>query len=248
MCCIYIYINIHKNMYCPSHTGCQQIKSPNNTPNRQTKVRVFIEGNIGVGKSKIVNCLRMEGYECVTEPVASWNRLLDQYYADPTRFSFLLQMTIVCSLASRHAHFMSNTSSNIVVFERSIKSSQIFTRNAVNNKYMTASDHNIIEKTIKRLEDTLNTCRDIHIYLKCDPAVCCERIKVRQRCSEVQQDSCLDNTYLKALHDLHEQEFRSTMKNVYIVNANRCISDVVSDVNSIIKSAAAVNKGTSNIN
>lgn len=54
-----------------------------------------IEGNIGCGKSSVINVLSTK-YNCIEEPVSEWT-LLEDFYKNPKDFGTFFQHQVLCS-------------------------------------------------------------------------------------------------------------------------------------------------------
>jgi len=70
------------------------------------------------------------------------------------------------------------------------------------------------------------------IYLRCDPSICHERIKKRNR----QGEECIPLSYLQKVHDRHE-EWLSRQKNIKLLTIDTGAFDVENpeDVGQLIK-------------
>lgn len=91
---------------------------------------VAIEGNIGAGKSCLVDNLNLDTTKTfLKEPVDGWKDSLVAYYEDPSRNAYLFQMEI---LRTRTRQLLTAPSDKPIVTERSIQSGKgVFVRNAI---------------------------------------------------------------------------------------------------------------------
>jgi thymidylate kinase len=178
---------------------------------------IFVEGNIGTGKSTFLTQLSKE-FKVVLEPVDEWSNMknangkniLEEFYSDPSRNAYLFQ-----SIAFR------SRMKNIVHKEDAFIERSIFT------------DRNIFAKTCREdgligdIEwsdyvswfDWLTTEFQVQpkgfVYLRCEPEVSLERIKKRNRPGE--ENISLE--YLKKLHKKHD-EWLLNYKNVIVLDVN----------------------------
>ena len=163
---------------------------------------IFVEGNIGTGKSTFLTKLSKE-FKVILEPVDEWTsmknangkNLLEEFYMDPMRNAYLFQ-----SIAFR------SRMKNIVNQETCLIERSIYT------------DRNVFAKTCREdglfgdIEwsdyngwfDWLTNVFDIKphgfIYLRCEPEISYERIQKRKRSGE----ETISYKYLKQLHKKHD--------------------------------------------
>lgn len=89
------------------------------------------EGNIGVGKSTLLDKIAEQEYPHVMtlkEPVSQWQNfhgtnLLDLLYKFPGRYGMLFQIYCTKTLISRQ---LEATDADIIIMERSVESSLLF--------------------------------------------------------------------------------------------------------------------------
>lgn len=152
---------------------------------------VTIEGNIGCGKTTLMNYLKGEldkqQFICQTEPVTKWTsyeglNFLQAYYNDPRKNTFPLQMHIMHTLLDQ---FKVNQHTPIRITERSLLSQQsVFVELAYQNNQL-----NTYEKSALRTWFRDSMSRIPHpsliIYLRVEPATCYSRVLERARKEEV---------------------------------------------------------------
>ena len=189
----------------------------------------YIEGNIGAGKSTIIE--RMEAdlkknttanIYAYTEPVDIWTgikyenkNMLQLLYENPGQYAQQFQTLALVSRQAQYAEFMEHCINStdkqcIGIFERSTKSDKIFQSILCTQGHISRLDLDIYNTA------HISTIKHIHIYLQLDPELCLDRIKSRNRPEEVN----MDLNYLKQLHTLHEEEFNLEKDNVIIINTN----------------------------
>lgn len=177
---------------------------------------VSIEGNVGSGKSTVLDVLEKQGFTVVKEPIEHWSDTLRLFYTDPKKYSFLLQTRILTelvrvrekALASEQQH-----KDNVIFFERSQQGAKVFVEVACRNGDM----NDVEQETYFRLEETMFEARprlranQRHVLIVTPPTTCCERIVRRNRSSE--QSGPLMSTsdqkllYVQQLHEMHETLF-----------------------------------------
>lgn len=167
---------------------------------------VFIEGNIGAGKSTFIKVLQQYLPIVVSlEPCDEWqnvagHNLLQAFYQAPQRFSALFQiyasMTRIRKQTADSMH-----AKDIQIIERSWFSDRYcFARMLHENLMMSDMEWSVYEQMWNwNIKDT-----DLpigFIYLSVTPDVCYQRLKTRNRSEEV--GVSLD--YLQKLDDCHQR-------------------------------------------
>ena len=189
----------------------------------------YIEGNIGAGKSTIIQRMYDElkkntliNVYAYPEPVDIWTgikhdnkNMLQLLYENPGQYARQFQTLALVSRQAQYTEFMehcikSTDKQCIGIFERSYKSDKIFQSILCTQGHISRLDLDIYNTV------HIPTIKHIHIYIQLDPEVCLDRIKSRNRPEE--RTMCLE--YLKQLHTLHEEEFNLECDNVIIINNN----------------------------
>lgn len=209
---------------------------------------VFIEANIGGGKSTIAKKLMHEvsnglNYNndlvnnkktlILLEPVNEWlemkdsnnKNILEHYYEDSKKYSFPFQMN---SFISRCKKLIDNTkkhkqlnlyNNGPVIMERSVYSDYYcFAKNCFENGSMTEIEYNIYTHWFDWLVESFSINSSGYIYIRTDPQICYERIKKRARNAE----GIIPLKYLIQLHNKHEDWLLSLPKEqVLILDGNK---------------------------
>lgn len=153
-----------------------------------------IDGNIGAGKSTILNKLKAKGYLVFEEDLNNWGSLLDCFYENPKRWMCSLQIKILCSMRSHYNNIrLHNKSEAFVFIERSPISSMIFVKNGVKQGFLTEDEETLINDNYKHLAWK----PDIRFYINTDVDTCFERMRSRNRKCEKN----VNKDYLQFLHD-----------------------------------------------
>jgi deoxyadenosine/deoxycytidine kinase len=160
---------------------------------------VIVAGNIGVGKSTLVNLLSQRlGWQPFYEPVAD-NPYLADFYSDMPRWSFQSQIFFLGNRLRIHNELLAHPAS--VVQDRSVyEDAEIFARNLYNQGFLSERDFN----TYRHLYDVLVELLpppDLVVYLRASVTTLQQRIARRAR----DYESRIRPVYLAQLNALYEQ-------------------------------------------
>jgi deoxyadenosine/deoxycytidine kinase len=182
------------------------VENENETP---VKHFIAVEGNIGAGKSTLINKLKKEHKDVcfISEPHQRWQNvdgynLLDEFYKDMNRWAYSFQnYAFLTRTEEIEKSFAENKDKSLFISERSVFSDFYtfayicFSMGYINNLEwnMYIHWHNwLTENYVKKV--------DGFIYLRTQPSVSYDRIKQRSRSEECK----VTKEYLKMLHDAHE--------------------------------------------
>jgi len=163
------------------------------------KRHLIVAGNIGVGKSSLVELLcRRLGWQPFYEAVVE-NPYLADFYADMARWAFHSQIFF---LANRlHLQRQIADHPTPVVQDRSIyEDAEIFARNLYEQGFISERDYTTYRRLYTSLLDLLPT-PDVVIYLRASVKTLHKRILQRGRGYE----SKIAPVYLSQLNELYEQ-------------------------------------------
>jgi len=160
---------------------------------------VAIAGNIGVGKSTLVDMLcRHMDWEPFYEPVAE-NPYLADFYADMDRWSFHSQVFFLTHRL--RAHYQLSQHPNSVVQDRSLyEDAEIFARNLFVQGHIKQRDY----QTYRELYETMMRFLpppDLVIYLRASISTLLNRIASRGR----DYERTIAPDYLQSLNNLYEE-------------------------------------------
>lgn len=196
-----------------------------------------IDGNIGSGKSTIVESLKKKFSEhylnndqvdfiFVDEPVEIWQSLKDdlgeniltKFYRDQEKYSFPFQMMAYISRLSKLKSVIKNLVKpyNVIVTERSVFTDyEIFAKMLHEDGKIETINYNIYKLWFNHFIGDL-PFKGI-IYVKTDPELCLERVRTRSR-----EGENIPLEYLQKCHDYHENWINNLNddKVVNIVNGN----------------------------
>ncbi len=159
---------------------------------------IAVAGNIGSGKSSLVEFLTARyGFEAVYEPFCD-NPYLDDFYADMGAWGFQSQTYFLAHKFRLHLEL--NDRPGTVVQDRTIyEDAEIFCTNLHRSGHLSDRDY----RTYIELYDSLRAVLrppDLLVYLRCSVKAIRRRIRRRGRASE----QSIPTAYLRRLHSLYE--------------------------------------------
>jgi deoxyadenosine/deoxycytidine kinase len=188
-----------------------------------------IEGNIGSGKSTIVEALRQRltnqyelyNYVFIQEPVDTWKSIkdendvgiLEKFYTDQEKYGFSFQMMAYISrLALIKKTIRENPDSHIIT-ERSINTDRnVFAKMLYDDGKIEKVNYDIYMKWFDEFVEETNV--DYIIYIRADAEVCFNRVLKRARNGEV-----IPEQYLKRCGEYHDNWLLNE-KNVFSLDVN----------------------------
>ena len=202
---------------------------------------IYIEGNIGSGKSTFIELLnnhldkfRKDYIEpnVVLEPVDDWlntkdsdgKHILEKFYGDQEKWSFAFQMNSFISRIKKIEDVFTMSHSGkgeMVLAERSIYTDRhCFSKLCYENGKMTKMEYDIYCRWSDWLADEFHMKPDAYIYLRCLPNVNSERITERSR----EGEENIPIEYLSALHDKHDEWMAKEKETVPVLTID-CTED-----------------------
>lgn len=215
---------------------------------------VYVEGNIGVGKSTLIHMLDEKPWilrnQCncdlltLQEPVDLWREsgaLTDLYskQINNSLFQMMVLATRSASIVSKISKTLSKNRNEVLIIERGLNfGDKAFANVSFENskeKALYDTSVNVIYKSIDETFKNLDRgYKKVYVYLKLDPNQCLERIKKRGRTEE--GDITID--YLKNLDESHESFKNDLTKNkerIVELDANAPPQQLVDEILNIIK-------------
>jgi deoxyadenosine/deoxycytidine kinase len=158
---------------------------------------IAVAGNIGAGKSELVQFLcRRYGLTPYFEPNEA-NPYLEDFYRDMSRWAFHSQLFFLTHKLRLHRKMMAEPGT--VVQDRTLwEDAEIFERNLHRQKQISDRDHRVYRELYEELCATLRP-PDVMIFLKCPVATLRKRIARRGR----EMESEIPTDYLKRLNKLY---------------------------------------------
>ena len=187
---------------------------------------VSVEGNIGSGKSSLINSLNELGYTTEQEPMEDWTDFLTKFYNEPNKFSFALQMKI---LLSQIQMVENHHNTSILFTERSPTTSfEIFAQNLLNEHKISQEEFNLYGSYYKKF----SWKPDFVIYLQTTSKQCMDRIHKRNR--ECERN--ISVSYIEDLNKLHNKVYGSYLGKpiIFIIDASQSEQTVLLECKTII--------------
>lgn len=164
---------------------------------------IAVAGNMGVGKTSLVEFLAQEyGFEPVYEPYSS-NPWLDDFYGDMGRWAYPSQLWFLTQKFRLHLDL--NQNAGTIVQDRTIyEDAEIFATNLYRQGNMEKREYQNYMDLYTGMSRTLQP-PDLMIYLRCSVRAIRRRIQKRGRASEQQ----IPTPYLRGLNQLYESWMES---------------------------------------
>ncbi len=168
---------------------------PDHAPDRKY---IAVAGNIGAGKSSIVEFLTEKyGIEPFFEPNEQ-NPYLEDFYRDMKRWSFQSQIYFLAAKFKLHQQLDRHPHS--VVQDRTIwEDAEIFAESLYRQKMMEKRDYETYRALYESIQDRIRT-PDLMIYLRCPVRTVRKRIEMRGR----EMEKAIPTKYLSGLNKLYE--------------------------------------------
>ena len=196
-------------------------------------ITVSVDGNIGAGKTTVIEQLKKINIQIITEPVDEWKELLTKLGEDPKKYVLQLQMKVlqhyifVKKYIEKQQHTIE--SPTVIIVERSIESSlYIFAKTYMSLGHLSETN---FEK-LKELATKVTFDFDYRILIQTDPNVCFQRIQHRGRSCE----NSLTVTFLEKLKLYQTKMYEKyTSQQHFIINGNQDKQTVCECFDSILK-------------
>ncbi len=185
---------------------------------------VYIEGNIGAGKSELLDNLAAKGYTVVKEAIEEDWTLFEKAKNDPKRWTTPFQLQVSLSIAKRIEDAVKGHRGPWPIFvERSIVSAYLFALVAHSCGNLTQTETEIIREFSLLLNQRFDWYTTSTIMLECPVATCLERIKQRNRPGE----EATTEDYLEKVERVHGEAIEPTWD---VVDATQNPEKVLADV------------------
>ena len=192
---------------------------------------ISIEGNIGSGKSTVIEYLKSlsnSNIEFVDEPVNEWLNVkdkdgfnaLDCFYKNKEKNAFCFQVLAYITRLKKLIDKLSkykDDKNKIIITERSIDTDKnVFAQMLYDDGYLTSIEWETYNYWFTMFEDIsqVNTI----LYIKTNPDKCLERINTRHRVEE----TTINLDYLEKCHSYHEKWMnnKAIVNNINIITIN----------------------------
>lgn len=165
---------------------------------------ITIDGNIGAGKSTILNYLHSNHNIYIDlEPIDKWKSFLDNIYTNKKNY-FNFQVRVWLDRSWIQEKDINTT----IIMERSpyfIRNT--FNKYMYNNNLINTQENNIINELYDKTDIIWKS--NYFIYIRSNPQKCLERILKRGRDNE--KEISID--YLNDIHNLHEETYEKAIEN-----------------------------------
>jgi deoxycitidine kinase len=169
---------------------------------------ISIEGNIGSGKSTLVEYLKSLGkYIFVDEPVNEWitikdntgSNALECFYKNQKENAFCFQVLAYITRLKKLIDTVKNNPSNVIIItERSIETDRnVFAKMLYEDNLISSIEWETYNYWFNTFKDVSKV--DMIIYIKTSPDKCLERINIRNRSEE----SNIKAEYLEKCNKYH---------------------------------------------
>jgi deoxyadenosine/deoxycytidine kinase len=203
---------------------------------------ISIEGNIGSGKSTVIELLKSiksDKYVFIDEPVNEWLQIKDKdghnalecFYKDKKENAYCFQSLAYITRLKNLLNCLNkyNNDDVFIITERSINTDRnVFAKMLYEDGYLSSIEWETYNFWFNTFNDKTNI--DMVIYIKTDPSICFQRIAIRNR----EEENSITLDYLIKCHDYHEK-WLDTFPNKYIINGNNSKDYVKNQVNNLLK-------------
>ena len=163
------------------------------------KKYVVLAGNIGAGKSTLVNmlCERFE-WKAYYEPVAE-NPYLEKFYSDMKRWAFHSQVYFMTHRVQSH-HALADDPFSVVQDRSIYEDAEVFANNLYKRGEMSEDDYTTYRE-LYRVFTCLLPVPDLVVYIRASVSTLQKRISLRGRGFE----ASIPDEYLAGLNRLYEE-------------------------------------------
>lgn len=195
------------------------------------KIIISIEGNIGVGKSSLLNKLKQDyihSADFIMEPVDEWinikndngKNILELFYGDKQRWSYTFQNIAYITRMQKIVDVLMNSTKKYIIMDRSLDADlNTFATLLYKEKILDNLEWDAYNKWNKFFQSFYgHMFTHVYVYLKCDPLVSRERITKRGRGEEKN----IDLKYLEGVSDCHDEWLlNKDTDNVVVIDVNK---------------------------
>jgi deoxyadenosine/deoxycytidine kinase len=200
---------------------------------------ISIEGNIGSGKSTLVEYLKsLQKYIFVDEPVNEWLSIknnqgknsLECFYENQNENAFCFQVLAYITRLKKLMDKMKENPDNVVIItERSIETDRnVFAKMLYEDGYLSSIEWETYNYWFNTFKETSKV--DLIIYIKTSPIKCLERINKRNRVEE----SNISIDYLEKCNKFHDDWLNSINNNIIIIDGHDTVDIIRNQVINIL--------------
>lgn len=188
----------------------------------RTKQVYSIEGNIGAGKTTVLNILgkSLKDVYFVEEPVKEWQNiggmnLLEKFYSDSERWGFSFEFYVMLSKLKALTKAAESTKS-IIILERSLLSNKVFMDISFKLEKLNDLEYKMLKNTWEFYMNNVYPILSGVLYLNTSVDVCVSRIAKRNR----QEESSVDAGYLRLIHEHLEKNISELKIPILVINGD----------------------------
>lgn len=192
---------------------------------------ITIDGNIGCGKTSILNHLhKFMKYPIDLEPVENWQKYLDEIYKEnKNMFNFQVKIWLDRCWIQNTNIINDNTINKIFVERNPYFIKNCFIELSKNNNLITETEYNTLLELHSKTDNIWKNYKKI--YIRSRPEKCYNRILKRNR----QSENNITLEYLKSIHEYHEKAVSKLKDDVIIINIDnnyetKTIASIVSEI------------------
>lgn len=143
-------------------------------------MRIAIEGNIGAGKSSVLDAVQaaFPGERVFPEPLDDWGDMLDRFYASPSEWGLAFSLQVLATFTTPYA------AESCIVERSPLACRHVFSQLLFNDGHLTQAEWDLF----KDYFDVLGWAPDAIVYIDTPAHVCLDRIRQRARASEENLD------------------------------------------------------------
>ena len=188
---------------------------------------ISIDGNIGAGKSTLINSISKynDNVTVIPEPVKLWEPLLKKYSENPKKYAYELQQQTAkhyINIKKQIKQMSKNNNTHykedplIIIIERSLATSiNVFAKYQYHQKFINQKQWNKFQETYSKHKINF----DCRVMICTSTDICMFRINKRSRSFE----SMIPKTYLDELQTLHIKnysQFEQLSEQTHQLNGN----------------------------
>lgn len=181
---------------------------------------VYVEGNIGAGKTELLGELEKHGYTVVREAIDEDWTLFERYKKDPKRWCTVFQLQVSLSITKRIEDAVKGHRGPWPIFvERSILSAYLFAKVAKEVDFLSATELEIVREFSRMLNQRFDGYIQHTLFLECPVDTCLERIKKRGRKGEEK----IDKDYLNQIQAAYQEAKESDWVTINAMQMQRFV-------------------------
>ena len=195
----------------------------NNQYNTNNRLMIFLEGNIGAGKTTLGRTIAASGeFDFIEEPTTMWregfaSNMLELFYSDAKRWGLTFQMCALLTRAKTWRNVSQLNNHHRIILERSIYCDRfVFAENGHRTGLFSLAEYQLYCDMWEFMVSLASVEPDVIFYLRTPAEVCLQRIQARGR----EEESGISLEYLHQLEHLHDEWLLDNPKTI-VLNGER---------------------------